>query len=216
LAVQGKPVRHLAPLIQAVHEGDRNPPCKPSPLLTQSRTDGFHAAFAQAQREAATDAALYRAMRNWLDDYDARTRIEWHGFCIRPYAAEDETQIIELWNRCGLVVPWNDPRRDIERKRMVNPELFLVGVLGERIVATVMVGYEGHRGWINYLAVAPECQRSGFGRRIMEAAEALLRERGCPKINLQVRTSNQAVIAFYESLGFSVDAVISMGKRLAP
>jgi len=138
------------------------------------------------------------------------------GFHIRPYAAADEEQVIELWHHCGLVVPWNDPKRDIERKLQVNPELFLVGILGERIVATVMAGYEGHRGWINYLAVAPECQRGGLGRRIMEAAEALLRERGCPKINLQVRTSNQAVIAFYESLGFSIDAVISMGKRLAP
>jgi len=79
-----------------------------------------------------------------------------------------------------------------------------------------MAGYEGHRGWINYLGVDPGHQRKGYGRAIMAEAERRLRAEGCPKINLQVRTSNQAVIAFYESLGFSIDAVISMGKRLAP
>ncbi len=82
------------------------------------------------------------------------------------------------------------------------------------MVATVMVGYDGHRGWINYLAVAPNLQRQGVGRQLMAAAESRLRERGCPKINLQVRRSNRGVIAFYERLGFSEDDVVSLGKRL--
>ena len=89
-----------------------------------------------------------------------------------------------------------------------------MGTLGTEVVATVMAGYDGHRGWINYLAVAPPWQKTGYGRQIMERAEALLRERGCPKINLQVRSTNQQVIEFYHRLGFSFDDVRSLGKRL--
>lgn len=133
---------------------------------------------------------------------------------VRPFALEDEEAVIDLWRRCNLLRPWNDPRKDIRRKLKVRPDLFLVGVLDGEIVATVMAGYEGHRGWINYLAVAPEHRRKGFGRRMMEEAERLLRAEGCPKINLQVRAENQEVVGFYERLGYAVDRVISMGKRL--
>ena len=133
---------------------------------------------------------------------------------IRPYDDRDENDVVALWQRCNLVVPSNDPQRDIRLKLQVQPELFLVGVLEVRVVATVMAGYEGHRGWINYLAVAPELQRRGLGRRIMVAAEQALRSRGCPKINLQVRSTNTGVIAFYERLGFAVEDRVSMGKRL--
>ncbi len=118
------------------------------------------------------------------------------------------------WIRCGLVAPQNNPRTDIQRKLQVAPELFLVGTLDDEIVATVMAGYDGHRGWINYLAVAPKFQKSGYGRQIMEYAEGLLRERGCPKINFQVRSTNKQVIEFYQRIGFSFDDVLSMGKRL--
>lgn len=135
-------------------------------------------------------------------------------FHIRPYQRQDETDIIDLWNRCDLLVPWNNPKMDIERKLKVNPELFLVGLIGGKVVATVMGGYEGRRGWINYLAVSPDHQRSGLGRRIMEDAEAKLRALGCPKVNLQIRTGNLAVIKFYESIGYSIEDVVSMGKRL--
>jgi ribosomal protein S18 acetylase RimI-like enzyme len=77
-----------------------------------------------------------------------------------------------------------------------------------------MAGYEGHRGWINYLAVCPDHQRRGIGRMLMEQAEMLLKRAGCPKINLQVRSTNSEVIAFYQAIGYSVDDVISMGRRL--
>lgn len=132
----------------------------------------------------------------------------------RPFCSDDEPAVIELWTRCGLVKPQNDPRKDIQRKSKVRPDLFLVGVLDGQIVASVMIGYEGHRGWINYLAVSPDHQKRGFGRHMMAEAERLLRAEGCPKINLQVRTSNSAVLAFYRAIGFLPDDVVSFGRRL--
>jgi len=134
---------------------------------------------------------------------------------IRPYRATDEAALIALWQACDLIKPQNDPRKDIARKLRVNPEWFLVGEWDGRIVAGVMAGYEGHRGWINYLAVDPAHRRAGLGRAIMAEAERLLRAAGCPKINLQIRTSNRGVIAFYQQLGFAADDVVSLGKRLA-
>ena len=133
---------------------------------------------------------------------------------IRPYEEADQDAVVELWRECGLVAPQNDPVKDIRRKLHVRRDLFLVGLLGPRLVGTVMAGYEGHRGWVNYLAVAPDCRRRGLGRRLMEEAERLLRAAGCPKINLQVRSSNADVIGFYRSIGYAVDDVVSMGKRL--
>ena len=133
---------------------------------------------------------------------------------IRPYRPEDRAEVIDLWLECGLVVPHNDPRRDIERKLRVKSEWVLVGTVEERVVATCMAGYEGHRGWINYLAVLPRYRRRGFARKLMDCAERALKAAGCPKINLQVRISNDDVIRFYEAIGYSVDDVVSMGKRL--
>jgi ribosomal protein S18 acetylase RimI-like enzyme len=133
---------------------------------------------------------------------------------IRPFQPEDEEAVIALWRKCGLVRPWNDPHKDIQRKQAVRPEWFLVGELEGRVVACVMAGYEGHRGWLNYLAVAPEHQRHGLARALVTAAERLLQAAGCPKINLQVRTSNSGVIEFYRRLGYAVDDVVSLGKRL--
>ena len=133
---------------------------------------------------------------------------------IRCYKESDQEAVVQLWRECGLTVARNDPVKDINRKLRVQREMFLVGSLGTRLVATVMAGYEGHRGWINYLAVAPDCQKMGFGRRLMGEAEIRLKAAGCPKINLQIRSSNAGVIDFYRTIGYSVDDVVSMGKRL--
>jgi ribosomal protein S18 acetylase RimI-like enzyme len=133
---------------------------------------------------------------------------------IRPYRSSDEDAVVGLWVACQLIGSLNNPRQDIARKLRVNPEWFLIGELDGKIVATCMVGYEGHRGWINYLAVAPKYRKRGVARQIMDEAERLLRQVGCPKINLQVRAANAQVIEFYKSIGFRVDDVISMGKRL--
>ena len=122
---------------------------------------------------------------------------------VRVYRESDQDAVVGLWSECGLVVPWNDPVKDIRRKLSAQPDMFLVGLLDTRLVATVMAGYEGHRGWINYLAVAPDCRNNGFGHLLIEQAESRLRAVGCPKINLQVRSSNADVITFYKNIGYS-------------
>ncbi|GLQ73935.1 GNAT family acetyltransferase [Vibrio penaeicida] len=133
---------------------------------------------------------------------------------IRTFKDSDKSRVIELWNACGLVVPWNDPSKDIDIKVAHDRELFLVLEQGGQITASVMGGYEGHRGWANYLAVDPSFQGSGAGKALMDALEEKLLAKGCPKINLQIRSTNEKVIAFYKHLGYAVDESVSMGKRL--
>ncbi len=133
---------------------------------------------------------------------------------IRPFKMNDKFEVVNLWEKCKLCVPWNDPYKDIARKMKVSPELFLVGIVDESIVASVMGGYDGHRGWINYLAVHPKYQKNGFGIIILESLENKLKLIGCPKINLQIRCGNNKLVSFYKKFGFIDDKVISMGKRL--
>lgn len=135
---------------------------------------------------------------------------------IRPFEKQDRADVIKLWEQTGLTVPQNNPGKDIDRKLKVDPELFLVGEIDGELVATVMAGYEGHRGWINYLAVKPAHQKNGYGRLLMEAAEKLLSERNCPKINLQIRRTNTEAVNFYSAIGYGDDNVIGLGKRLIP
>ncbi|MBN9605724.1 MAG: GNAT family acetyltransferase [Actinomycetales bacterium] len=138
---------------------------------------------------------------------------------IRPFAEGDTEEVVALWEACGLTRPWNDPRRDIARKLVVQRELFLVGEtrdpeVGTRLVATGMGGYEGHRAWINYLGVHPDARGRGVGRAIAAELERRLAAVAAPKINLQVRQGNDEALAFWAALGYSVDAAVSLGKRL--
>lgn len=135
---------------------------------------------------------------------------------IHSFSPEDKDAVIQLWNECNLVVPWNDPQKDIQRKLKDSAELFLLGKLDGEVIASAMGGYEGHRGWINYLAIAPAQQGKGYARQIMEDLELRLQALGCPKLNLQIRSSNVDVIRFYEALGYKVDDCVSLGKRLIP
>ncbi|MBF4592306.1 GNAT family N-acetyltransferase [Curtobacterium flaccumfaciens] len=155
---------------------------------------------------------------------------------IRPFRTEDTDAVVALWESCGLVRPWNDPRRDIARKLTVQPELFLVAepqaagpdtddtdtgtddtdIADAGVVAAGMAGFDGHRGWVNYLAVRPDLQGSGLGRTLMAEFERLLTDLGCPKLNLQVRAGNEQVLGFYASLGYTDDRTVSLGKRLIP
>ena len=134
---------------------------------------------------------------------------------IGTFSNSHEEAVLRLWASCGLLHPSNDPKKDIARKQKVNPDLFLIALIGGKVVGTLMAGYEGHRGWINYLAVDPARRKLGLGRKLMAEAELRLKALGCPKINLQVRQGNQEACAFYEKLGFGNEQVISFGKRLA-
>ncbi len=135
---------------------------------------------------------------------------------VRACEQDDYEPVAALWERCHLSAPHNEPRAMFDRKRAYQAELFLVGELGGKLVASVMAGYEGRRGWINLLAVDPDYRRRGFGRAMMAAAHERLSALGCPKVNLQIRVWNADAIAFYERLGYSLDLCYSMGKSIEP
>ncbi len=133
---------------------------------------------------------------------------------IRKFELKDQDEVIALWRRVGVIRITNDPENDIVRKLEHSPDLFIVAEIDGAIAGSIMIGYEGHRGWIYYLGVTPERQRTRIGSALMEKAEELLRELKCPKINLMVRRSNKGVLDFYKKIGFVEDEVICVGKRL--
>ncbi len=135
-------------------------------------------------------------------------------FEIRSFEEADRGAVVTLWESCELIRPWNNPHLDIDRKLAHSGELLYVGCRGASIVATVMAGYDGHRGWINYLGVSPFERGTGVGAAMMLHAQLALRALGCPKINLQVRTSNPDAVEFYRTMGYAIDDVISMSVRL--
>ncbi|WP_404404338.1 GNAT family acetyltransferase [Pelagibacterium halotolerans] len=133
---------------------------------------------------------------------------------IRAFARSDTEVVIQLWETCGLTRPWNDPRKDIERKLLVQPELFVVGELDSHIVASAMGGYDGHRGHVYYLAVAPDQSGKGLGRALMTHLETEFVSMGCPKTNVFVRADNTVAAGFYEKLGFVRETSPAYGHRL--
>jgi ribosomal protein S18 acetylase RimI-like enzyme len=136
-------------------------------------------------------------------------------FLIRPFRPADREPLDELWTRVFPDDPtWNAPAVIIENKLKVQPELLLVGELDGTIVGALMAGFDGVRGWLYHLAVAPEFRRRGFATGLVRAAEDRLRRLGCRKLNLQVRPMNHEVVAFYRSLGYEVEERVSMGHRL--
>lgn len=134
---------------------------------------------------------------------------------IRPFALRDTEAVIALWQETGLTRSWNNPHLDIQRKLTVQPELFLVAVdsAGD-VEGTVMAGYDGHRGWLYYLASDPARRGAGIGRALVEAAEEALLEMGCPKVQLMVRPDNADVLGFYDTLGYERFSTTTTGKRL--
>ncbi|ROS61017.1 ribosomal protein S18 acetylase RimI-like enzyme [Frigoribacterium sp. PhB160] len=138
---------------------------------------------------------------------------------IRPFEPADTEAVVALWEECGLTRPWNDPRADIARKLLVQPELFLVGVepgdgREEALVATAMAGHEGHRGWLHYVAVSPSLRGAGRARSLVAEVERLLTEAGCPKLQLMVRTGNEPALAAWRRLGYEPADAVVLGKRL--
>lgn len=141
--------------------------------------------------------------------------ISQHAFSIRPYQHSDRGDLEALWQRVFPDdPPWNAPALMIETKLRVQPELLLVGEDGPSIVGAVIAGFDGVRGWIHHLAVTPELRRRGLATQLVRAAENGLRTLGCSKVNLQVRATNQQVVAFYRSLGYEIEERVSMGRRL--
>jgi ribosomal protein S18 acetylase RimI-like enzyme len=133
---------------------------------------------------------------------------------IAPIEDADVVDVIDLWQRCGLTRPWNDPAADIALARRGPNSTLLIGRDGGAIVATAMVGHDGHRGWVYYVAVDPDRRISGHGRAIMNAAEQWLRQAGIAKLQLMVRPDNAKVQAFYESLGYDEQERIIYAKWL--
>ena len=136
------------------------------------------------------------------------------NFAIRQFVPNDTNRVIFIWEQCDLVRNWNNPNFDIRRKLNFQKELFFVGLLNDEIIATAMFGYDGHRGWLNYFAVLPNFQKRGFGKKLMTFGEMALIEKGCPKLNLQIRNDNTKAINFYQKVGYKEDAAVSFGKRL--
>ena len=133
---------------------------------------------------------------------------------IRPFDVADTEDVVSLWQATGLTRPWNNPYQDISRKLSVQPELFLVAVDGRSVVGSVMAGYDGHRGWLYYLASAPERRGEGIGRRLVGEAEDRLLAMGCPKVQLMVRPENGVARGFYDSLDYEPFEIWATGKRL--
>jgi ribosomal protein S18 acetylase RimI-like enzyme len=134
---------------------------------------------------------------------------------VRPYDDADEAAVIALWNEVlPDDAPHNDPATAIRNNLAVERDLFFVAAEGDAVVGTVLGGYDGHRGWVYSLTVKPQCQRRGIGTALVRRLEQALAGRGCLKVNLQVRSSNAGVVAFYEKLGYAVEPRVSMGKRL--
>jgi ribosomal protein S18 acetylase RimI-like enzyme len=133
---------------------------------------------------------------------------------ITPATPIDAPAVIALWHDCALTRPWNDPQADFTLALETSGSTILLARDGDAIIGSVMVGFDGHRGWVYYLAVAPVVQRGGVGRALMQAAEDWLVSRGAPKIQLMLRDDNAAARGFYAALGYDVQPVITLGKRL--
>jgi ribosomal protein S18 acetylase RimI-like enzyme len=134
------------------------------------------------------------------------------GLEIRPFVIEDTDAVLEVWSLAGMIMPERNPRSDIQKKLRQSPESFFVGTLEGKVVATVMVGYDGHRGWIYLLAVKPDLQRKGIGTQLMEHAESWLRQQGCLRVKLQIDEARSDVAGFYKRLGYEVQPLVSMAK----
>jgi len=133
---------------------------------------------------------------------------------IRTVEPGDMDAVVALWHEAGLTRPWNDPIADFHRKRAVQADMFYVATASDGVIGTALAGYDGHRGWIHYLAVSERARQRGVGRALVEKAEAALANLGCPKVQLQVRPDNDRVLSFYERLGYSTYDAINLGKRL--
>ncbi len=133
---------------------------------------------------------------------------------FRKFEKKDTDAIIDLWSACNLIVPWNNPKKDINRKLSIKDDLFIIGEVNAKIIASAMAGYDGHRGYIYYLAVLPEYQKKGIGTSLLSLVEKKLYKFGCPKINLFVRNTNIKVKNFYKMNKYEMQDSEIYAKRL--
>jgi len=133
---------------------------------------------------------------------------------IEPLRPVHRSAAVELWHQAGLTRPWNDPGDDLDRALDGSASTVLAAIEGDALIATAMVGHDGHRGWVYYLAVRADARGRGCGRAMMQAAEAWLSERGIPKLNVMVRGDNAGARGFYAALGYDVDDVVVLSRRL--
>lgn len=136
------------------------------------------------------------------------------SFEIVRFDSNYQKAVIDLWKQCDLIVPPNDPAVDIQRKFVFQPELFFIALEDGQVIGSIMGGYEGHRGWLNYVAVLPDYQKRGYGKKLIDKAIDELRKLGCLKVNVQVRRNNPSAVEFYKHLGFKDDNVVGLGMRL--
>ncbi len=133
---------------------------------------------------------------------------------IRVYRPTDEANVIGLWQDCGLIVPWNNPEADIARKVKDSPELFFVAESSDELISSCMAGFDGHRGWIYFLAVKKQYRQRGIATKMVNHAESALLAVGCPKLELMVRDSNDEVKSFYQKNAYQKEPVVVLSKRL--
>lgn len=193
--------------------------------LAEAQTDSTKQALRQSG-ERATSLGIFGAPSFTVDDelFWGEDRLDQALACadvpcttvglrIRPFATQDTQEVIAIWRASNLVTANKDPEADIALKRTVQPALFLIAQDATGVVGTCMAGFDGHRGWLNYLAVDPRARRKRIGSALVHAAETRLRALGCPKINLQIRGENSAIAPFYTSLGYQTEDRLSLSKR---
>lgn len=127
---------------------------------------------------------------------------------------EDCESVVALWHAAGLTRPWNDPRADFALALASPSSTILLKRADSQVVGSVMVGFDGHRGWVYYLATSPDARGHGIGRALMTGAEAWLKARACPKVQLMVRGDNHAARGFYDAIGYDLQDVVTIGRRL--
>jgi ribosomal protein S18 acetylase RimI-like enzyme len=185
-----------------------------APATRKNRSVVYHPSLTCSQEKI--DATRSGGETRCLPLQDRCSRDMNEDLSLRAYRADDFTAVVGLWSDCGLLRPWNDPQQDIDRC-LANPSsTILVGAHPRRegLGASVMLGSDGHRGWLYYLAVAPDLRRQGFGRRAVRAAENWLAERGVGKVMLMLRPDNEAVIDFYRSLDYKIEERVLMAHWL--
>jgi ribosomal protein S18 acetylase RimI-like enzyme len=166
---------------------------------------GYRAFFDDLFKKAMLEVIEEQATEKWSQDLHIN---------IRDYLKKDRKYVLQLWKECNLTHPWEEPAMDIKRILEVSPDLFLVGVIDDKIIATGMGRCDENRGWVEYLCVTPTFRKKGIARHLLKIIEDRLLKRGCSEVNLLIDTDNATAIEFFQSVGYHTNSVTLMGKHL--